>query len=132
LLTPLRDLAIKRVIQIGGIAVVVEAGHQEGAEQAGMRRSGEGQYLDRDSRVAGRLDQVPELSSHDPRVPDEVAALAAAHPEHEIWAEQPPGLDRLKYVAQRRKGTSAQPYLVMTDDLAELRDALRAGPPIAS
>ena len=63
---------------------------------------------------------------------EEVAALAAAHPEHEIWAEQPPGLDQLKYVAQRRKGTSAQPYLVMTDDLAELRDALRAGPPIAS
>jgi hypothetical protein len=59
---------------------------------------------------------------------EELAALAAAHPDHEIWAEQPPGLDQLKYVAQRRKGTSAQPYLVVTDDLAELRDALRPRP----
>jgi hypothetical protein len=59
---------------------------------------------------------------------EELAALAAAHPEHEIWAEQPPGLDQLKYVAQRRKGTSAQPYLVVTEDLAELRDALRPEP----
>jgi hypothetical protein len=52
----------------------------------------------------------------------EVAALA---PHHRVWAERKPGLDRLTYVAQRRKGTNANPYLVVTKDLAELRDALR-------
>jgi hypothetical protein len=59
---------------------------------------------------------------------EQLAALAAAHPDHEIWAERTPGLDQPKYVAQRRKGTSAQPYLVVTDDLAELRNELRPGP----
>lgn len=57
----------------------------------------------------------------------ELTELAAAHPGHEIWAEQLPGLTQLKYVAQRRQGSSAQPYLVVTDDLAELRRALRPG-----
>jgi len=58
----------------------------------------------------------------------ELTELAAAHPAHEIWAEQPPGLTQLTYVAQRRQGTSAQPYLIVTDDLAELRRALHPGP----
>jgi hypothetical protein len=51
----------------------------------------------------------------------EIAELAAAHPGHEIWAEQLPGQAQIKYVAQRRPGTSAQPYLIVTGDLAELR-----------
>ena len=58
----------------------------------------------------------------------ELTELAAAHPGHQIWAEQLPGLTQPKYVAQRRQGTSAQPYLIVTGDLAELRQALRPGP----
>jgi DNA-binding XRE family transcriptional regulator len=58
----------------------------------------------------------------------ELTELATAHPEHEIWAEQQPGQAQLRYVAQRRQGTTAQPYLIVSDDLAELRQALRPGP----
>jgi hypothetical protein len=49
--------------------------------------------------------------------------LAAHHPDHRIWTETLPGLS-LRYIAQRRPGTSAQPYLVVTDDLDELSAAL--------
>lgn len=50
-------------------------------------------------------------------------ALAAQHPDHRIWTETLPGLS-LRYVAQRRRGTNARPYLVVTDDLTELREVL--------
>lgn len=49
--------------------------------------------------------------------------LAAQHPNHHIWTETLPGLS-LRYIAQRRRGTNAQPYLVVTDDLDELSAAL--------
>ena len=55
----------------------------------------------------------------------ELTELAAAHPDHDIWAERLPGHPQLKYVAQRRQGTNARPYLAMTGDLTELQDALR-------
>jgi hypothetical protein len=54
--------------------------------------------------------------------------LAAQHPDHHIWTETLPGLS-LRYIAQRRPGTSAQPYLVVTDDLDELSAALLAPRP---
>ena len=55
----------------------------------------------------------------------ELAALADAHPEHEIWTEQPAGVaGAVKYVAKRRPGTLASPYIVVTRDFAEFRDAL--------
>lgn len=49
--------------------------------------------------------------------------LAARHPDHHIWTETLPGRS-LRYIAQRRRGTSARPYLVITDDLDELREVL--------
>jgi hypothetical protein len=58
------------------------------------------------------------------------AALEAAaeqHPGHRIWTETLPGQDRLRYVAQRRPGSHASPYLVVTDDFTELLTALRDG-----
>lgn len=54
-------------------------------------------------------------------------ALAAEHPQHRIWTETLPGQDRPRYVAQRRAGSHANPYLVVTDDFAELVTALRSG-----
>lgn len=57
--------------------------------------------------------------------PQELSDLASAHPGHDIWAERLPGMPQLKYVARRRHGTKAHPYLIVTSDLAELRDALR-------
>jgi hypothetical protein len=54
----------------------------------------------------------------------ELADLAPHDPDHCLWTEALPGLGRLRYVAKRREGTQARPYLVVTDDLAELRDAL--------
>jgi hypothetical protein len=53
--------------------------------------------------------------------------LAAEHPQHRIWTETLPGQDRPRYVAQRRAGSHANPYLVVTDDFAELVTALRSG-----
>jgi hypothetical protein len=55
----------------------------------------------------------------------ELDALAAQHPDHHIWTETLPGLS-LRYVAQRKPGTSARPYLIVTPDLHELRTALPA------
>jgi hypothetical protein len=54
-------------------------------------------------------------------------ALAAEHPEHRVWTEMLPGQDRLRYVARWRPGSHANPYLVVTDDFAELLGALRGG-----
>ncbi|MGH3070131.1 MAG: hypothetical protein ACRDMI_16320 [Streptosporangiaceae bacterium] len=53
----------------------------------------------------------------------ELDTLAAQHPDHRIWTETLPGLPR-RYLAQRRPGTSARPYLIMTGDLDELKAAL--------
>jgi hypothetical protein len=61
--------------------------------------------------------------------PQELSDLANAQPGHDIWAERLPGMTQLKYVARRRQGTDAHPYLIVTSDLAELRDALRPDPP---
>ena len=54
-------------------------------------------------------------------------ALADEHPQHRIWTETLPGQDRPRYVAQRRPGSRINPYLVVTDDFAELVTALRSG-----
>jgi hypothetical protein len=54
-------------------------------------------------------------------------ALAAEHPGHRVWTEMLPGHDRLRYVARRRPGSQASPYLVVTDDFAELLTTLRGG-----
>lgn len=56
--------------------------------------------------------------------PQELIDLASAQPRHDIWAERLPGTAQLRYVAQRRRGTDAHPYAVVTSDFAELRDAL--------
>jgi hypothetical protein len=56
--------------------------------------------------------------------PAELTDLASAQPGHDIWAERLPGQERVRYVAQRRRGTDAHPYAVVTSELAELRDAL--------
>ncbi len=60
--------------------------------------------------------------------PQELIDLASAQPEHHIWAERLPGTAQLRYVAQRRSGSNAQPYVIVTSEFAELRDALRPGP----
>ena len=52
--------------------------------------------------------------------------VAAEHPGHRVWTEMLPG-NRLRYVARRRPGSQASPYLVVTDDFAELLTALRGG-----
>lgn len=54
-------------------------------------------------------------------------ALAAEYPGHRVWTERLPGQDKLRYVARRRPGSHASPYLVVTDDFAELLAALRGG-----
>ena len=59
--------------------------------------------------------------------PPELIDLARTQPGHDIWAERLPGSAQLRYVAQRRPGADAHPYLVVTSELAELRDALRPG-----
>jgi hypothetical protein len=56
--------------------------------------------------------------------PAELTDLASAQPGHDIWAERLPGQEELRYVAQRRRGTDAHPYVIVTSDFAELRDAL--------
>lgn len=56
--------------------------------------------------------------------PPELIDLASAQPGHDIWAERLPGTAQLRYVAQRRPGTDAHPYVIVTSELAELRDAL--------
>jgi hypothetical protein len=78
-----------------------------------------------DRDLSAWVDQLtPALVAH--RVErEEVAALAAEHPQHEIWAEQPAGLvGSVKYVAKRRPGTLARPYVVITNDFAEMQAAL--------
>lgn len=59
--------------------------------------------------------------------PPELVDLASSQPGHDIWAERLPGSAQLRYVAQRRQGADVHPYLVVTSELAELRDALRPG-----
>jgi len=59
--------------------------------------------------------------------PPELIDLAGTQPGHDIWAERLPGTSGLRYVAQRRPGADVHPYLVVTSELAELRDALRPG-----
>lgn len=54
-------------------------------------------------------------------------ALAVEHPGHRLWTETLPGQSRIRYVARRRPGSQASPYLVVTDDFAELLTALRGG-----
>jgi hypothetical protein len=56
--------------------------------------------------------------------PQELIDLASTQPGHDIWAERLPGAEQLRYVAQRRRGTDAHPYVIVTTDFAELRDAL--------
>ncbi len=56
--------------------------------------------------------------------PAELLDLASAQPGHDIWAERLPGTEQIRYVAQRRRGTDAHPYVIVTSELAELRDAL--------
>jgi hypothetical protein len=64
--------------------------------------------------------------------PPELIELASTQPGHDIWAERLPGSPQLRYVAQRRPGSNAQPYVVVTSEFAELRDALRAAAPDAT
>lgn len=56
--------------------------------------------------------------------PQELIDLASDQPGHDIWAERLPGTEQIRYVAQRRRGTDAHPYAIVTTDFAELRDAL--------
>ena len=63
--------------------------------------------------------------------PPELIDLASAQPGHDIWAERLPGQDQLRYVAQRRRGSDAHPYVIVTSDFAELRDALAPPGPSA-
>jgi hypothetical protein len=71
--------------------------------------------------LRAELEHAPEAQ----RQQAELTDLARQYPDHRLWTETLPGLRRLHYVAQRRTGTQARPYLVVTHDLAELRDALR-------
>ena len=56
--------------------------------------------------------------------PQELIDLASTQPGHDLWAERLPGTAQLRYVAQRRRGADAHPYVIVTSDFAELRDAL--------
>jgi len=58
--------------------------------------------------------------------PPELLDLASTHTGHDIWAERLPGSPQIRYVAQRRPGSNAQPYVVVTSEFTELRDALEA------
>jgi hypothetical protein len=71
----------------------------------------------------------PVLALRIAECPPELIDLASTQPGHHIWAERLPGTGQLRYVAQRRQGTDAHPYAVVTSELAELRDALRPGLP---
>ncbi len=61
----------------------------------------------------------------DAEVPAELAKLRQDCPRYSIGIVM--NLDRKRYLAQRR-APGPGPYAVLTDDLAELRDALGAGP----
>jgi hypothetical protein len=63
--------------------------------------------------------------------PPELIELASTHPGHDIWAERLPGSPQVRYVAQRRPGSNAQPYVIVTSEFSELREALRPGPEAA-
>jgi hypothetical protein len=52
----------------------------------------------------------------------EMKALADA--DHKIYTERIWWRARIRYVAQRRRGTDAHPYLVIADYMSKLRDAL--------
>ena len=54
-------------------------------------------------------------------------ALAAKYRGHRIWTETLPGQNRLRYVARRRPGSNASPYLVVTSDFTEFQAVLRDG-----
>ena len=54
----------------------------------------------------------------------EMKALADEYPDHKIYTERIWWRTRIRYVAQRRRGTDAHPYLVIADYMSELRDAL--------
>jgi hypothetical protein len=57
-------------------------------------------------------DTPPSLGALPHRLADsseELTDLAAAHPDHDIWAERLPGVTQLKYVAQRRQGSTPIP-----------------------
>lgn len=54
------------------------------------------------------------------RARKQLATLAPQWPDHLITAESYPGRG-LRFVARARKGTTAAPWLVITDDLDELQ-----------
>ncbi len=56
-----------------------------------------------------------------------VEAVAAEYTEHGVWTEIFAWADKLRYLARRRPGSQANPYLVVADDFAELLGALRDG-----
>lgn len=64
------------------------------------------------------------LRSELERQGEALASLRAEHPGHKIWTEALPERPRLRFVARSRPGAAASPWLVMTDDLAELRAVL--------
>ena len=72
--------------------------------------------LQQDQATAGRTGGVPALE-----------ALAAEFREHRIWTETLPGREQPRFVARRRPGSEASPYLVMTSDFAEFQAALWDG-----
>jgi hypothetical protein len=60
-----------------------------------------------------------------PAAPDHLPGLREAFPEFRIWREDTHG--RTRYIACRQH-PDQHPHTVITDDPAELRDALRPAP----
>jgi hypothetical protein len=65
------------------------------------------------------------------RTQKQLAALTQQYPDHSISTESYPGRAR-RFAARARPGTGAQPWLVLTPDLDELRAALPAPSPPAT